>query len=95
MRITKKDLKEMIVDILTEQGAPQQTLPDIEKLKNLLGHSGADEHISNRIDNEKEFINLINTITSMVDPNKIPLERQLELLRKAVTQATGKQGDQT
>ena len=82
MKITKTDLKQMIIEVLSEEGG---TLPDIEALGTHMDTKGIDDTIHQKIgDQPEEFIELINLVSSYIDDNKLPAAEQLLLLKKAV-----------
>ena len=83
MRITKKDLKQMIVEVLNEEAGA--VAPDIARIKKVMETSKLTDLIRKNINTPQEFLALVNLIISEVEIVKP--EVKAAALRKALAGA--------
>jgi len=85
MKITKKDLKQMIVEVLNEEAAVAGA-PDIARIEKVMGTSQLTDFISKNINTPQEFLALVNLIIAKVE--LVKPEVKAAALRKALAGAT-------
>jgi len=78
MKITKNDLKNIILEELNEAGTP----PDIVRLQKLFARGKIDDFIATAIDTPQEFMALINLMVQT--PTQLKDQMKLQVLRKAI-----------